>query len=231
MDKFANILQEDIDNLISKLLGKSIPTMTSPSISKEDSKSKENSSSTVSQETYQLPVKHTKGGAEIDENNKPWIVGHFAPGVDLNETHPHGHDGVDLKAPKGTPIYPIASGKVIENKTYPKGGKTCKVAHEDGKVISYYAHLDSVSVFPGENVTQQTILGTMGDSGNAKGRGAHLHYEVSVNGKKVDPKSITGKKVGSLSKIAEFQANIIKALDDYSNQRKQSLKKIADKLK
>jgi murein DD-endopeptidase MepM/ murein hydrolase activator NlpD len=210
MKKLAQILESDVDSLINKLLG---------DVSVHSS---EGVTSTEKDERYQLPVKHTKGGAEIDDKNKPWIVGTFIPGQYINETHPQGHNGVDLKAPLGTPIYPIASGEVIEAREYGKGGKTVKVSHEDGKVVSYYAHLDSVSVAPGQAVTQSTVLGEMGDTGNAKGRGAHLHYEVKVSNNRVDPQSIIGKRVGSLSKKAEFIANIVKALDKIAD-RKENL--------
>jgi len=202
MKKLAQMLESDVDSLIGKLLGGvTLPSEETPTSGGEQ------------EEKYQLPVKHTKGGAEIDEKNKPWIVGTFIPGQYVNKMHPQGHNGVDLKAPRGTPIYPIASGEVIEARDYGKGGKTVKVSHEDGKVVSYYAHMDAVNVAPGQKVDQATVLGEMGDTGNAKGRGPHLHYEVSVNRNKVDPQSIVGKRVGSLSKKAEFIANITKALD------------------
>jgi murein DD-endopeptidase MepM/ murein hydrolase activator NlpD len=81
----------------------------------------------------------------------------------------------------------------------PKGGKNIKIAHEAEQVVSYYAHLNSISVSNGQEVSQSTVIGTVGDSGNAKGRGAHLHYEVKINGNHVDPLSITGKTVGSLA--------------------------------
>lgn len=201
MKKLAQILESDVDSLINKLMGEISISPPKDAIS------------TDKEERYQLPVKHTKGGIEIDDKNKPWFVGTFLPGKYINETHPQGHNGVDLKAPRGTPIYPIASGEVVEAREYGKGGKTVKVSHEDGNVVSYYAHMDSIRVGPGETVTQSTALGEMGDTGNAKGRGAHLHYEVKVNNNRIDPQSIIGKRVGSLSKKAEFISNIVKALD------------------
>jgi murein DD-endopeptidase MepM/ murein hydrolase activator NlpD len=206
MKKLAQMLEYDIDSLINKLLGSvSIPSSDEPPATEQE-------------EHYQLPVKHTKGGKEIDEENKPWVVGTFIPGQYVNKTHPAGHNGVDLKAPRGTPIYPIASGEVVEVREYGKGGKTLKTSHEDGKVVVYYAHLDSVNVSPGQAVTPSTVLGAMGDTGNAKGRGAHLHYEVSVNRKKVDPQGIVGKLVGSLSKKAAFIASINHALDKMADE-------------
>ena len=203
MYKKSEDIERDVDELISKLTGKSAPSAT-PDAAKET-------------QHYQLPVKHTRGGADIDEENEPWVVGTFIPGRYVSPTHPQGHNGIDLKAPKGSPIYPIAPGEVVETRVYPNGGNTLKVSHEDGGVVSYYAHLDSVSVSVGQPVDFDTVLGAMGDTGNAKGRGAHLHYEVQVNGRKVDPSKLSGKVIGSLSKKAAIILDTINRLNKLSS--------------
>ncbi len=164
--------------------------------------------------TYQLPVHVGKGGQPITEENKPWILGTFIPNKFVNERHPQGHFGVDLGADKGTPIYPIGPGKVIETMVYAKGGNTVKIAHEDGSVVSYYAHMDSINVRTGQEVASDTIIGYMGNTGNAKGTHPHLHFEVGVNDNKIDPMSIVGKSVGSLSKKAEKE--IIEVLEKFA---------------
>jgi tRNA nucleotidyltransferase/poly(A) polymerase len=215
----------DIDALINRLLGNT-------SISGSSSSGPVEPPSAA--QYYQLPVRHTKGGAPIDEDNKPWVVGHFFPGKFLNKTHPHGHNGVDLKAPRNSPVYSIGPGTVIDTPVYPRtGGNTIRISHEDGKVKSYYAHLDSVNVKAGDKVELSTIIGRLGDTGNAKGRGAHLHYEVSVDGAKVDPKGLTGKLVGSLSKKAEFINNLVQELNKMSTTKEDRfriLRKIAVEL-
>ena len=206
MDKLSKIMEytvktadsTEIESLIQDLIG---------------NVSLDSSTELNSNEVYQLPVKHTKDGEEINENNKPWVVGTFIPKQYINRSHPEGHNGMDLKAPHGSPIYPIASGIVIDTKQRPKGGNTIKISHEGGKVQSYYAHLDAVKVTAGDEVTPNSIIGTMGESGNAKGRGAHLHYEVFLNNSNINPHSITGKPVGSLSKKAHFIKQLIKKLD------------------
>lgn len=184
---------QDIDTLISQLIG-SAPVGGSQSPAAVPS--------TIVQDdgSYQLPVRTGKTGNSIYDGDKPWIVGTFIPGQYINDTHPQGHEGVDLKAVRGTPVYPIGPGTVTEVKDTPKGGKTCKVSHENGNVISYYAHMDSVGVSAGQQVGPNSALGSVGDSGNAKGRGTHLHFEVAVDGSKINPLDVVGKKVGSLSK-------------------------------
>ena len=179
-------LGDSVDSLLSNIL---------------DSVSNTTPTNTETKEKYVLPVKVGIKNQPIDKGDKPWIVGNFAPGKYLNDTHPQGHEGVDLKAPAGTPIYPIGSGIVLDTANSGKGGINCKIAHENGAVISYYAHMKELKVKAQQNVLPTTIIGTVGDTGNAKGRGAHLHYEVKVDGSKVDPLSVVGKDVGSLSKM------------------------------
>ena len=179
-------LGDSVDSLLSNIL---------------ESVSNSNPTNLETKEKYVLPVKVGIKNESIEKGDKPWIVGNFAPGKYLNETHPQGHEGVDLKATAGTPIYPVGSGLVLDTMNSPKGGISCKIAHENGAVISYYAHMKEVRVKAQQNVLPTTIIGTVGDTGNAKGRGAHLHYEVKVDGGKVDPLSIVGKDIGSLSKM------------------------------
>ncbi|MBN2357035.1 M23 family metallopeptidase [candidate division KSB1 bacterium] len=98
------------------------------------------------------------------------------------------HDGVDFSAPRGTDVYASADGKVLEaitryrpNHSY---GKYVLIDHGYGRVTRY-AHLETVLVKPGQNITRHTVIGKVGDTGKATG--PHLHYEVIVDGKAVDP--------------------------------------------
>lgn len=163
---------------------------------------------------------------DISDEKNPYFIGHFFPGKYLNKTHPSGHNGLDLSAPRGTPIYPIAPGVVSE--TTPQetsiGGITAHIEHENGKVISYYAHMNDIKVSPGEKVNFDTVIGTVGNSGNAKYTSTHLHYTVKVNDRYVDPQGIIGKPIGSLSAGSELQniydriiaKNILNTLKKYS---------------
>lgn len=183
---------DEVDELVNQLMGpgddNNNPKIKTPGISGN----------------YQYPVKVGQNGKDIDENNKPWIVGTFIPHQYVNETHPEGHLGLDLKAPRGTPIFPTGPGKVLNTSPNPKGGNTVKISHENGIMTSYYAHMDSIAVSSGQDVKPDTILGTVGDSGNAKGRGCHCHFEIKINGTNVDPTSIIGKPFGFLIKKVSF---------------------------
>ncbi len=90
------------------------------------------------------------------------------------------HQGIDLAAPKGTPIYAIDHGRV----TYAGHGKTgygrlVVVTHLNKAYKSYYAHLSRYKVNRGDIVKKGDLLGLMGESGRATG--VHLHFEIRKN--------------------------------------------------
>lgn len=191
------------DSLIESLLGTKVPTSATDNIE------------SGVHETYQLPVQVGQAGEPLAQGDKPWIVGTFSPGVATDKNHPKGHNGVDLKAARGTPVHPIASGVVKEVGSGGVSGNFVMCLHEEGQVQSFYGHLDSIKATKGQAVNQSSVIGTVGDTGNAKGRGAHLHYEVKVNGALVNPLSIPGKQVGSLAKKASLLQGIFKLADKF----------------
>lgn len=98
----------------------------------------------------------------------------------------HGlHPGVDLRAPRGTKVVSLAEGVVIEvEKIWGGYGHYVRIAHQ-GTLSSLYAHLDEVSVKPGQKVVAGEVIGTVGMTGWTTG--PHLHLEVSVADKTVNP--------------------------------------------
>lgn len=97
-----------------------------------------------------------------------------------------GHKGVDARVSGGTPVYPIANGIVSSVGTDPKGGNVVNINYGNG-LSTYYAHLSEIRVHKGDQVNKDTIVGLVGDSGNAKGTHPHLHFEIHLNGAAVDP--------------------------------------------
>jgi murein DD-endopeptidase MepM/ murein hydrolase activator NlpD len=89
------------------------------------------------------------------------------------------HEGQDIFAPKGTPIYSATSGYVYKVGENNLGGQTVSVIGDGGRVY-YYAHLDSYApgIEVGDPVTRQTLLGYVGTTGNAQGTPPHLHFGV-----------------------------------------------------
>jgi murein DD-endopeptidase MepM/ murein hydrolase activator NlpD len=89
------------------------------------------------------------------------------------------HQGVDLMSPRGTPVVTPVSG-VVQTKTGGIGGLTFRLEGDDGNWY-YGAHLDSYSGASGR-LPAGTVVGTVGDTGDAKGTGTHLHFEIHVGG-------------------------------------------------
>ncbi|TXF85698.1 M23 family metallopeptidase [Neolewinella aurantiaca] len=98
------------------------------------------------------------------------------------------HQGIDIKAPKGTPIIATTNGFIERIKEGGSGGKQIYLRGSKGRLF-YYAHLDSWAVEEYEAVEAGDVLGTVGDTGNAKGTTPHLHFEIMLGKEKkaIDP--------------------------------------------
>jgi murein DD-endopeptidase MepM/ murein hydrolase activator NlpD len=94
------------------------------------------------------------------------------------------HQGIDLSAPKGTPVRATAAGRVVVAERSGDYGRTVVIDHGDG-LRTRYAHLRRIAVEQGERVKTGEVIGEVGKSGNASG--PHVHYEVVRNGTPVDP--------------------------------------------
>ncbi len=95
------------------------------------------------------------------------------------------HSGLDIAAPLGTPVLAPAPGTVIDTGDYYFNGRTVFLDHGQG-LITMYCHLDEIRVEEGMIVAAGDIIGTVGKSGRATG--PHLHWTVSLNDARVDPK-------------------------------------------
>ena len=93
------------------------------------------------------------------------------------------HTGVDIGAPNGTPVVSAASGTVIASR-FMGGYGNCIMIDHGGKV-TVYGHLSSRAVSPGQSVSAGQTIGYVGSTGMSTG--AHLHFEVRVNGAVQNP--------------------------------------------
>jgi murein DD-endopeptidase MepM/ murein hydrolase activator NlpD len=110
-------------------------------------------------------------------------------GFDQKAIHPISkkalvHKGIDMPAPKGTPVYAAGGGVVLKAEVLEGWGKLIVLAHSEG-YTTFYAHLDEISVEPGATVAVGQVIGKVGNSGQSTG--PHLHYEVRLNDEQVDP--------------------------------------------
>ncbi len=115
-----------------------------------------------------------------------WLTSSFSS----SRVHPIFHDarpheGIDVSAPHGTPILSPADGRVVDVRTKTGYGKTVTIDHGYG-VATFYAHASKVLVRVGQRVSRNDKIAEVGSTGIATG--PHLHYEVIVNGRPVDPR-------------------------------------------
>ena len=88
------------------------------------------------------------------------------------------HHGIDIFAPRGTPVVAAAEGTVRSVETTGRGGKVVWLSPRQQGLSLYYAHLDSQTVEPGQRVQPGDTLGTVGTTGNAQGTPPHLHFGI-----------------------------------------------------
>ena len=128
-------------------------------------------------------------GAIAVPSEKPVKTAAFTSGYGVRSDPFRGaaamHAGIDLAGPAGTPIHATADGVVSEAGWNNGGyGRLIKIDHGRG-IETRYAHLSSMAVAPGQRVTRGQVIGRMGSTGRSTG--SHLHYEVRIDGRAVNP--------------------------------------------
>jgi hypothetical protein len=87
------------------------------------------------------------------------------------------HEGIDIGAKRGTPVVAPVSGKIVYSDYGGKGGHGIKLIGDDG-LTYWFSHLDGRTVQKGAKVTAGHVIGSVGNSGNAKGTSPHLHFTM-----------------------------------------------------
>jgi murein DD-endopeptidase MepM/ murein hydrolase activator NlpD len=94
------------------------------------------------------------------------------------------HEGIDLPGQLGSPVMATAAG-IVRIAGWERGyGNLVEIVHPGG-VRTRYGHLSRLNVFASEQVEQGQVIGAVGTTGRSTG--PHLHYEVRLNGRAVDP--------------------------------------------
>lgn len=96
------------------------------------------------------------------------------------------HEGIDMAGPVGSPIFATGDGVVVFAGWQSGYGNLIKIKHELG-TETRFGHLSKIRVKVGQKVSRGARIGDMGNTGRSTG--SHLHYEVRVNGRAVDPMS------------------------------------------
>lgn len=147
--------------------------------------------------TYVPPTTRPSGTDTTPSTQAPSSSGWVSPLSSYTLTSPFGmrihpikkvwkmHQGVDMSAPQGTPIYAAKSGKVTKT-SYQAGGAGYYVSinHGDG-FSSVYMHMTHYIVSPGDYVSAGQVIGYVGSTGGSTG--PHLHFGIAYNGTYVNP--------------------------------------------
>ncbi len=114
------------------------------------------------------------------------------------------HQGVDYRAPRGTPVYAVANGTVTAARWNGGYGKEVRIKHSSG-MITLYAHLNSYSVRPGQTVKRGQIIGRVGSTGRSTG--AHLHFGLKNGGRFINPNRLrmVGAEKLNKTQMVEFE--------------------------
>nr|WP_024476543.1 M23 family metallopeptidase [Arthrobacter sp. CAL618] len=97
------------------------------------------------------------------------------------------HTGTDYSGACGTPVLASRAGTVVESGWHAYGGGQRIVVDHGGGLQTSYNHLSVLGVTVGQKVGKAEGLGAVGSTGNSTG--CHLHFELLVNGEKVDPQT------------------------------------------
>jgi lipoprotein NlpD len=129
----------------------------------------------------------TAGGETCGSGGRPclaWPVdGEISAGFGEHKGKPH--DGIDIPAPRGTPVLAAADGVVLYSGDEIKGYGNLVIIRHEGGIITVYAHGDKNLVSEGDEVEQGQKVALVGDSGTAST--THLHFEVRVDEQPRDP--------------------------------------------
>ncbi len=117
--------------------------------------------------------------------DSPGISSAFGLRVHPITGKPQFHTGLDLIPTGSLKIHPALRGKVVLASRGEELGNVVVVRHGSG-VETLYGHMASIAVHEGDQVTESTVLGIVGNTGSAS-TGRHLHFEVSVGGYPVNP--------------------------------------------
>ena len=131
---------------------------------------------------YAIAIKNIPFGIPLQ--NKYRLTSSFGIRTDPKEGGKRMHEGTDFASGYGAPLYAPADGIIIYANWESGYGRLIKISHKFG-IETRYGHLSQLRVKVGQKVSRGERIGDMGNSGRSTG--THLHYEVRMNGKPVNP--------------------------------------------
>jgi murein DD-endopeptidase MepM/ murein hydrolase activator NlpD len=136
------------------------------------------------------------------------------------------HEGIDIFAPKRTPVVAIADGYISAVRDGGLGGKTVNLRPTGSNYSLYYAHLDEQHVKEGQFVKKGEVLGLVGNTGNAKTTPPHLHFGIYSYGGAIDPLPFVNKVSKTPASIPqkELAGNTLRLVKSHKTADGQTLK-------
>jgi len=125
------------------------------------------------------------------------------------------HNGIDYRAPKGTPVYTAGDGKIIRSAYNKYNGHHVFVQHANS-IVTKYLHFTKRTVKKGQRVKQGQVIGYVGSTGLSQA--PHLHYEFVVNGVHRNPRTVPLPKADPLkgAQLTGFQTEAAPVLSQLS---------------
>jgi len=164
----ANLINKDLDSLLNYLIN--------------DEKSFSDLARVI--ETKEKMLANIPSIQPVKNDALDIIIYGFGKRIDPVYKTPAFHNGIDYSIPEGTKIYATADGRVSYAGHKRGHGKMVKITHGYG-FASKYSHLSKILVVNGKKVNRGDVIALSGNSG--KSMTPHLHYEVHVNDKEVNP--------------------------------------------
>lgn len=132
------------------------------------------------------------------------------------------HNGIDYRAPKGTPVYAAGDGRITRSAYSKYNGHHVFIQHS-GSIVTKYLHFTRRAVNQGQRVRQGQVIGYVGSTGLSQA--PHLHYEFLVNGVHRNPRTVPLPKVDPVEgeKLMAFQAHAEPFLDQLNRMESASL--------
>lgn len=123
----------------------------------------------------------------LGENWRSMVTSEFGYRKDPFTGQTKGHSGLDLGAPKGTPIRSALPGTVYVVRYSSSGYGYHVMVDHGGGFVTLYAHCSKILVTEGQSVDAGTVIAEVGSTGRSTGN--HLHFEIRIGGEKQNPRS------------------------------------------
>ena len=181
------VANEEIDgnNLVNEVGGIGGATTNEILEGVKEGNSKNEKSGDENKSQYELDVEYLKANYDFIMPVTGTVTSRYGKREET-EVVSANHQGIDIGANEGTPIYAAIDGTVTVSSSEGEYGKHIDITN--GDVLTRYAHCSKLLVKEGEKVKQGEKIAEVGSTG--KSTGPHLHFEIRVNNRTINPESI-----------------------------------------